>query len=83
MKISLQYSPLVKFAHGHAKVIHIAMVNYGFNVGSMKCKQEHSEGELGGESYGNDQFYSIPNIDGAMDCQSQNKHLMRTQVGKG
>ena len=40
----------------------------------------HSEGELGVESYGNVQFYSIPNIDGAMDRQSQNEYLMSTQV---
>ena len=31
----------------------------------------HSEGELGVELYGNVQFYSIPNIDYAMDHQSQ------------
>ena len=33
--------PLVKLAHGHAKLIHVATVNDGFNIGSMK-KMEHA-----------------------------------------
>ena len=36
LKIGLQYSPLVILAHDHAKVIHVATVNDGFNSGSMK-----------------------------------------------
>jgi hypothetical protein len=36
LKIGLQYSPLVKVAHGHAKVIYVATVNDGFNIGSTK-----------------------------------------------
>ena len=36
-----------------------------------KYGQMYSETELAVESYGNVQFYSIPNIDGAMDRQSQ------------
>ena len=36
LKIGLHYSPLVKLAHGRAKVIHVATVNDRFNIGSMK-----------------------------------------------
>ena len=35
-KIGLHYSPLVKLAHGYAKVIHVATGNDGFNIGSMR-----------------------------------------------
>ena len=48
------------------KVIHVATVNDGFNIGSMKKWRMHSEAQLSAESYGNVQFYSIPNIDDAM-----------------
>ena len=36
LKIGLQYSPLVKLDHGHAKVMYVVTVNDGFNFGSMK-----------------------------------------------
>ena len=39
--------------------------------------------ELAGESFGDVQFYSIPNIDGAMDRQSQKEYQKSTQVCKG
>ena len=67
LKIGLHYSPLVKLAHGHAEVIHVATVNDGFSIGSMKKWRMHSEAELTVESYDNVQFYSIPNIDDAMN----------------
>ena len=43
----------------------------------------YSETELAVESYGNVQFYSIPNIDGAMDRQSQKEYQRSTQAEKG
>ena len=42
----------------------------------------HSEEELSLESYGNVQFYSIPDIDDAMNCQKQNQYLISTQACK-
>ena len=66
LKIDLQYSPLVKLDHGHAKVIHVATVNDGLNIVSMKNWCMHSEAKLNAESYSDVQFYSIPNIDDAM-----------------
>ena len=70
MKIGLQYSPLVKLAHGHAKVIHVATVNDGFNIGYMKKWSIYSEQKLALEFDGNVQFYSILNIDDATGHQS-------------
>ena len=43
----------------------------------------HSETELAVESYRNVQFYSIPNIDGAMDRQSQMGSQWGPATGKG
>ena len=43
----------------------------------------YSKTELAVEFYGNVQFYSIPNIDGAMDRQSQMGSQWGPQAGKG
>ena len=67
LKIGLHYSPLVKLAHGYAKVMHVATVIDGFNIDSMKKWHMHSEAELSVKSYGNVQFYSVSDIDGAME----------------
>ena len=42
----------------------------------------HSEEKLGEESYGSVQFYSIPNIDGAMDLSGQKGYQNGTQACK-
>jgi hypothetical protein len=39
----------------------------------------YSKMELAGKSFGNVQFYSIPNIDGAMDRQSQKEYQKSTK----
>ena len=43
----------------------------------------YSEIKLAGKSYGSVQFYSILNIDRAMDRQSQKEYQKSTQVCKG
>ena len=81
LKSSLHYSPVVKLAHGHVKVIHVTTLNDGFNTGPMKKKSpSYSESKLTVESCFNIQFYSIPNIDDAMNRQKQNQCLFSTQA---
>ena len=64
--MSLWYSALVKLTQRLARVIHVAMVDYGFKIGLLKNWHMHAEEKLGVEFDGNVQFYSISNIDGAI-----------------